>query len=42
MEQELSSLFGGRKVEINTPKSISRYFRDSVLQEAKDQYNASA
>jgi predicted nucleotidyltransferase len=42
MEQELSSLFGGRKVEINTPKSISRYFRDSVLWEAKDQYNASA
>lgn len=39
MEQELSVLFGGRKVEINTPNSISRYFRDTILQEARVQYN---
>ena len=39
MEQELSVLLGGRKVEINTPNSISRYFRDAILQEARVQYN---
>lgn len=39
MEQELSGLLGGRRVEINTPNSLSRYFRDKILQEAQDQYN---
>lgn len=38
MEQELSMLFGGRKIDINTPKSLSKYFRDEVLQEAENQY----
>lgn len=38
MEQELSLLLGGRKVDINTPKSLSKYFRDEVLQEAEEQY----
>lgn len=35
MEQELSHLFGGRNVDINTPKSLSKYFRDEVLREAQ-------
>ena len=42
MEQELSGLFGGRKVEINTPNSISHYFRSKILKEARDEYNVHA
>jgi len=38
LEQELSPLLGGRRVEINTPKSLSPYFRDEVLAEAEPQY----
>ena len=38
LEQELSGLLGGRRVEINTPKSLSPYFRDEVLSEAVPQY----
>ena len=38
MEQELSGLLGGHKVEMNTPKSLSKYFRDQVLQEAEEHY----
>lgn len=38
MEEELSLLFDGRKVDINTPKCISKYFRDKVLTEAVVQY----
>lgn len=37
MEIELSRLLG-RKVEMNTPKSLSKYFRDEVLREAEVQY----
>lgn len=39
MERELSDLFGGRQVDINTPNSVSRYFRDEILKEARTQYN---
>jgi hypothetical protein len=39
MERELSELLG-RKVDLNTPKSISRYYRDQVLAEARVQYDA--
>ena len=39
METELSDLFEGRKVDINTPNSISRYFRDEIIKEARTQYN---
>jgi len=35
LEQELSQLFGGRKIDINTPNSLSKYFRDEVLAEAE-------
>ena len=38
MEEELSRLFGGRNVEIVTPRSLSKYFRDSVLKNAEVQY----
>jgi predicted nucleotidyltransferase len=39
MEAELSALFG-RKVDLNTPGFLSRYFRDQVLAEAETQYVA--
>ena len=37
MEDELSGIFG-RKVDLNTPQCLSRYFRDIVLKEAVVQY----
>jgi hypothetical protein len=40
MEQDLSKLFGGRKVDLRTPEDLSRYFRDQVIQEAEVQYAA--
>jgi hypothetical protein len=38
MEEELSQMLG-RKVDLNTPQSLSRYFRQSVLDEAELQYS---
>lgn len=38
MEQELGRLLGGRKVDLNTSKSLSKYFRDEVMQEAEEQF----
>ena len=38
MEQELSGLFGGRKVDMRTPQDLSRYFRDTVVATAEVQY----
>jgi predicted nucleotidyltransferase len=40
MEQELSNLLGGRKVDMNTPQSLSKYFREEVLRKADVQYAA--
>jgi len=37
MADELSAILG-RKVDLNTPECLSRYFRDKVLQEAQVQY----
>lgn len=37
IQEELSDLIG-RKVDLNTPNFLSRYFRDQVLTEAKDLY----
>jgi len=37
MELELSKILG-RKVDLNTPKMLSRYFRDQVLAQAEVQY----
>ena len=38
MERELSSLLGGRAVEIRTPGDLSRYFRDEVMESAETLY----
>lgn len=38
MEEELSAIMGGRKVDIRTPEDLSRYFRDRVLAAAVVQY----
>lgn len=38
LERELSALLGGRKVDLRTPEDLSRYFRQSVLEEAEIQY----
>jgi uncharacterized protein len=39
LESELSQLLG-RKVDLNTPNFLSRYFRNRVLAEAEVQYVA--
>ena len=39
MQEELAGLFG-RPVDLHTPNSLSRYFRDEVLSEAEVQYVA--
>ncbi len=38
MEEELSTLCDGRKVDLRTPEDLSRYFRDKVLAQAGVQY----
>jgi predicted nucleotidyltransferase len=38
MEEELSALFGERKVDMRTPEDLSRYFRDDVVASAEVQY----
>ena len=38
MEEELSVILGGRKVDLRTPEDLSRYFRDRVVAEAQVQY----
>ncbi|HKC63561.1 MAG TPA: nucleotidyltransferase family protein, partial [Pyrinomonadaceae bacterium] len=38
MERELSALLGNRKVDLRTPKDLSRYFRDEVIASAEVQY----
>lgn len=38
MEQELSSIAGGRKIDLRTPQELSRYFRDEVMAHAAVQY----
>jgi predicted nucleotidyltransferase len=40
MEEELAAVMGGRRVEINTPNSLSPYFRDRVLTQAEEAYAA--
>ena len=39
MEIELSELLQGRKVDLNTLPSISKYYRDEVLEEAEVLYD---
>lgn len=38
MERELSTLLGGRKVDLRTKEDLSRYFRQRVVEEAELQY----
>ncbi len=40
MEEELSALLAGRRVDLRTPEELSRYFRDEVLRTAEVQYAA--
>jgi predicted nucleotidyltransferase len=40
MEDELSRLLGGRKVDLRTPGELSHLFREQVLREALVQYAA--
>ncbi len=41
IERELSDLLN-QKIDLNTPQSISRYFRDDVLKKAETVYDARA
>lgn len=34
IQEALSGFFGGQKVDLNTPKCLSRYFREEVSREA--------
>jgi predicted nucleotidyltransferase len=34
IEEQLSRLLGGRKVDLRTPKDLSRHFRDEVVRDA--------
>lgn len=38
MEEELSGIFAGRKVDLRTPQDLSCYFRDKVVAQAEVQY----
>jgi predicted nucleotidyltransferase len=40
IEIELSSLLGGRKVDLRTAADLSRYFREEVVRSAALQYEA--
>jgi len=38
MEEELSLILGGRKIDMRTPQDLSRYFRDKVLRTSELRY----
>lgn len=40
MEEEISSLLGGRRVDLRTAPELSRYFRDEVVRTAEVQYES--
>lgn len=40
IEAELSTLLGGRRVDLRTPQDLSPYFRNEVLRTAEEQYAA--
>ncbi len=40
MEEELSGLLAGRRVDLRTPPELSRHFRDQILRDAEVQYDA--
>ena len=39
MEKELSALLNNRKIDLRTPKDLSKYIRNDVLKEAEVLYN---
>ena len=40
IEEELSALMGGRRVDLRTAQDLSRYFRDEVVRTSETQYAA--
>jgi len=38
MEQELSALLGGQRVDLRTSGDLSRYFRNEVIRTAEAQF----
>ena|SRR6185437_8928878 len=40
MQRELSSLLEGRRIDLRTPRELSKYFRQDVLNQAVVQYAA--
>jgi uncharacterized protein len=40
IETGLSDLLGGRRIDLRTPRELSRYFRDEVVRAAQVQYAA--
>ena len=40
IEIDISSLLGGRKVDVRTAQGLSRYFREEVVRAAETQYEA--
>ena len=40
IEAEISSLIGGRQVDLRTPQDLSRHFRDEIMRNANVQYAA--
>ncbi len=38
LEEELSTLMGGRKVDLRTPRDLSRHFREEVVRTAQVHY----
>jgi len=38
LEEELSNLLGGRKVDLRTARDLSRHFREEVVRTAQVQY----
>ena len=41
MEEELSTIFKGKKVDLRTPMDLSRYFRNKVISNAEVLYAGS-
>lgn len=40
MEEELAKLFDNRRIDLRTPRELSRLFRDQVMRDALVQYAA--
>lgn len=38
IEEELTSMLGGRKIDLRTPMGLSKYFRDEVMRDVRTLY----